>query len=273
MEDLLHHTLHFKGETYPWVVLVHGAGGSVRTFKYQVEDLSEHFNLLLVDLRDHGNSHSLPPPPHGRYDFRLMASDVVNVMQTRGISQAHFLGVSMGSIVVRWIQETQPSLVQSMVFAGGVFRLNWKLKWGIRIGWVLAHLVSFRLLSRIISWLIMPRGNHQRARKIFLREADRIAPHALKKWLGMSKTIGKELEYFFQKAPEVPCLSVMGSQDHAFLPQAIAFQRRYPEIELKIMQGRGHVCNIEASGTFNRYAIEFIEKKPIFTHGQHSICK
>ena len=37
-----------------WVVFVHGIGGSTRTWNKQINDFSNHYNLLLLDLPGHG---------------------------------------------------------------------------------------------------------------------------------------------------------------------------------------------------------------------------
>ena len=34
-----------------WVVFVHGIGGSTKTWNRQIEDFSQRFNLLLLDLK------------------------------------------------------------------------------------------------------------------------------------------------------------------------------------------------------------------------------
>lgn len=260
------HTLyseqHISAPHHPWIVFVHGAGGSVRTWKYQLDSFRKDFNLLVIDLRDHGNSQKMPPPRDGRYSFQLMARDVVQVLESRGIAAAHFVGVSMGSIVIRWVEHLFPHKVQSIVLAGGVFRLNLKLKWGIRLGILMARLFSFRVLSRLLSLLIMPRGNHQKARRVFLREADRIHPLAFKKWMGIARTIGKELEMFFRKKISVPTLVVMGGQDHVFLQPSRRYAEKNAKVRLQVIPGCGHVCNIEAADAFNDMALRFLRSVP-----------
>ena len=39
-----------------WVVFVHGAGGSSSIWYRQIRAFRQHFNVLLLDLRGHGNS-------------------------------------------------------------------------------------------------------------------------------------------------------------------------------------------------------------------------
>ena len=94
--------------------MVHGAGGSTPTWKYQLDFLRQHFNLLLMDLRDHGNSQDLPLLRKKEYSFQLMARDIVQVMEARGIEKAHFVGVSMGSIVIRWLESQWLALMEQL---------------------------------------------------------------------------------------------------------------------------------------------------------------
>ena len=55
-QTLLHYEVIDQKPDAPWLVFVHGAGGSISTWKFQVEALAPHYRLLLVDLRDHGES-------------------------------------------------------------------------------------------------------------------------------------------------------------------------------------------------------------------------
>ena len=58
--------LHYRmlgnvGDEKKWLVFIHGAGGSIATWNRQIDSLAPHFNLLLVDLRDHGQSKEIVP--------------------------------------------------------------------------------------------------------------------------------------------------------------------------------------------------------------------
>ena len=71
-EDLLYFETHERSTIDAWVLLVHGAGGSTRTWKKQIEQLGVHYNLLIIDLPGHGknarNSDQFP-----NYSFLFMA--------------------------------------------------------------------------------------------------------------------------------------------------------------------------------------------------------
>ena len=57
---MLHYNVYHSNKTNsPWITFVHGAGGSSSIWFKQIRFFSKFFNLLLIDLRGHGNSKSL----------------------------------------------------------------------------------------------------------------------------------------------------------------------------------------------------------------------
>ena len=76
--DLLHYEIKGAPEGAPWLVFVHGAGGSIRTWQFQVEHFAKDFRLLLLDLRDHGYSKDITPV-YDAYDFDIVSNDILHV--------------------------------------------------------------------------------------------------------------------------------------------------------------------------------------------------
>ncbi|WP_144277129.1 alpha/beta fold hydrolase, partial [Chlorobium sp. KB01] len=95
--------LHYK--TYelddpeaPWVVFVHGAGGSSSIWFLQIKEFIRYFNVLLVDLRGHGRSKGMLPHKDERhYDFEDITRDIIEVLDSLNIRKAHFIGISLGT--------------------------------------------------------------------------------------------------------------------------------------------------------------------------------
>ncbi|MBL6656939.1 MAG: alpha/beta fold hydrolase, partial [Flavobacteriaceae bacterium] len=53
---MLHYQRFELDANKPWVTFVHGAGGSSSIWFKQIRDFRKEFNVLLLDLRGHGNS-------------------------------------------------------------------------------------------------------------------------------------------------------------------------------------------------------------------------
>ncbi|MEO0332371.1 MAG: alpha/beta fold hydrolase, partial [Bacteroidota bacterium] len=103
-------------ENRDWVVFVHGAGGSSSIWYKQIKAFKEQFNVLLVDLRGHGRSKDLLKEyVENQYSFQDISRDILEVVEHLKIKQAHFVGVSLGSIIIRSIGELAPERLKSMV--------------------------------------------------------------------------------------------------------------------------------------------------------------
>ena len=111
---LPHTRAHTKFER---VVFLHGAGGSSTIWYKQIRAFKEDFNVLLIDLRGHGLS-KIPwnPQELKRYSFDLLAEDVIQVLDETGVEKAHFVGISLGCILIRQIAEQRPERVRSMIW-------------------------------------------------------------------------------------------------------------------------------------------------------------
>ena len=73
---------------------------------------SQHYRVLLVDLRNHGRS------PHAeRMDYPLMAADVAATIQRLGAEPCTVIGHSMGGKAAMWLAMTRPELVAKLCVA------------------------------------------------------------------------------------------------------------------------------------------------------------
>ena len=81
------------GEGEP-VVLLHGFMGSSKTWQGFDIKLSAHFRILNIDIIGHGETDK--PGNVAPYFMEEFAQDLVEVLKLREISQAHWIGYSMG---------------------------------------------------------------------------------------------------------------------------------------------------------------------------------
>jgi len=258
MERVLNHQIYKKSDSADWMVFVHGAGGSTNTWLRQVVFFKQHFNLLLFDLRDHGQSKFPEGDSPEKYDFDLITWDIIHLVDHLKIKEAHFIAVSLGSLFVRKIEEYRPDLIRSIVFAGGIFKLNWKMKFLIRSGRLLSNFTPFTLLYQMYAFILLPKENHKASRRVFIREAKKIHQREFMKWLQLSLELNAQLKKSFNEAMHAPALVVMGSEDHVFLKPAKAYAEKYRKTVLKIIKKSGHVCNIERANEFNEEVLRFL---------------
>jgi len=255
--ELLNYKTFLHKESKEWIVFLHGAGGSIATWNRQTEAFKQYCNLLLVDLRDHGGSKNISPS-YDRYNFDIVSQDVLKVLEHEGINRAHFVTLSFGSVLMQALYKRRPEIVNRMVFIGGVFNANWGIKGFVHLARFLNLFLSYHRMYQIFSFLLMPKKKHQFARRVYQQQAQRLGEMEYVKWLGLYSEFFYLLKSFHDQAIHNPMLVLMGSDDYLFLPSARKFATKESNIELKLISGAGHICNIDQPEATNSEILTFL---------------
>ena len=265
--------LYYK--TYPnpyskeWVVFVHGAGGSSSIWFKQIKDFSQQFNVLMVDLRGHGRSQG--DKPYEQYSFREICQDILEVLDDARIGSAHFIGISLGTILIRNLYEMHPERVKSMVLGGAIMRLNLRAKVLSAFGDWFKTLMPYLWLYSFFAWIIMPKKRHRQSRLLFVNEARKLCQKEFVYWYRLIYEVNPLLKYFTERPVPVPTLYLMGDEDHMFLPFIKKLVPSHLTAELHIVPNSGHVCNVDQPETFNGVAIQFIGRVSGVSSHQYSL--
>jgi pimeloyl-ACP methyl ester carboxylesterase len=253
---MLHHKVLTHSSSSEWTVFIHGFGGSSNVWFKQVKAFHEHFNVVLIDLRGHGKSQGLTA--HRRYSFELIAREVAEVVAFLKIQKAHFIGVSLGSIIIRQIAVNYPNLVKSMIFAGAITQLDIKSRFFLRLGRILQPVLPYMALYKLFANIMMPKKNHSESRSLFIHEAKKLMTKEFKRWFKLTGRLTRYLNYLQHENKDDKALYVMGSEDHLFVGPAREIVKDNPNLQLEIVANCGHVVNVEQPEAFNEIAIKFI---------------
>lgn len=253
--------LHVKRLEYPenkeWIVFIHGAGGSSSIWFKQVKVFSEHFNVLLIDLRGHGKSKNHQTDK--KYTFEMLANDVIATLEREKIEKAHFVGVSLGTIIIQQIALIKPAVVKSMVYSGAVTKLTVKSRVLLRIGRTIHPFVPYMSLYSLFARIIMPKKNHKQSRVLFIREAQKVMTKEFNRWFKLTARLTAHLGKLEYGQIKIPTLYIMGSEDHLFLPPVVEIVKKNQAATLKVVDNCGHVVNVEQPDIFNDNSISFIK--------------
>ncbi|WP_088324594.1 alpha/beta fold hydrolase [Polaribacter tangerinus] len=242
-----------------WVTFVHGAGGSSTIWYKQVRDFKKHFNVLILDLRGHGNSKpSLKDTFKAKYTFNSITADIVEVIEHLKISKSHFVGISLGTILIRNLAEKRPELVQSMIMGGAIIKMNFRSQVLMKVGNIFKSVVPYMLLYKLFAFIIMPNKNHKNSRLLFVNEAKKLYQKEFIRWFKLTSEINPLLRFFRAKDIKIPTLYVMGEEDHLFLPSIKNIVLKHTTSSLFVVANCGHVVNVEQPETFNKKTINFI---------------
>ena len=260
---MLSHKIYAHASSDQWVVFVHGAGGSSVIWYKQLKSFKEEFNLLLIDLRGHGASQTKNGITQikklQQYTFEHISNDILEVLDHLNIQKAHFIGISLGTILIREITEQHPERVSSAIMGGAVLKINLKGKFLIKLGNIFQSIIPYIWLYKLFAFVIMPKNNHKKSRNLFIREARKLYQKEFKRWFKLTAQLGPRLKFFRQQPSLVPTLYVMGEKDHMFLPSVKEVVMNDQLASLVVVANSGHVVNVDAAHDFNSTVITFIK--------------
>ena len=105
----MHLNYQIHGEGQPLIIL-HGLFGTLENWGSQIKALAKHFQVIAVDLRNHGRSeHS------NEMNYQLMAADIHQLTQDLDITKAHILGHSMGGKAAMQLALNNPSVIDKLI--------------------------------------------------------------------------------------------------------------------------------------------------------------
>ncbi len=94
------------------IVLIHGLFGSLENLNMVAKNLSQHFCVTSIDVRNHGNSFH-----QQNMDYQVLAQDVINLLDKLSIKNCHILGHSMGGKIAMKIALSFPERINKLIVA------------------------------------------------------------------------------------------------------------------------------------------------------------
>ena len=99
-----------RGEGGETVILIHGFGGDLDNWLFNIDALAEKATVYALDLPGHGQSSKKLDKP----GLAAMTAALSSFMDTLGISKAHLVGHSMGGAIAMQMAAEQPAKVKSL---------------------------------------------------------------------------------------------------------------------------------------------------------------
>ncbi|WNF38203.1 alpha/beta hydrolase [Bacillaceae bacterium IKA-2] len=253
---MLYYREYIYDHAKPWVTFIHGAGGNSNTFFKQIKDFRQHFNVLLIDLRGHGKS--IKSRWKKGDSFVQISEEVIEVLDHLKIKETHFIGVSLGTIVIQTLAQKYPKRISSMILGGAIIKFNVRTSFLLTLGNLGKYFIPYMWLYRFFAWILMPKSTHAQSRNAFVDQAKKMCQKEFIRWFSITRAINPFLSLLQRDFFNIPTLFVMGEEDYLFLPPVKHLVEQNSELAFKCIKNSGHVCNIDQPEIFNTTTIKFI---------------
>ena len=264
-KPILNHIIYKNPEPCAeWVVFIHGAGGSSTIWYKQINSFRKQYHLLLIDLRGHGRT-KVDEEVNKRldYTFDSIAQEIYDVLDVNSISKAHFVGVSLGTILIRQLVEIDQSRIMSMVMSGAIVSLTNFSRILIIIGNSLKKSVPFLFLYTLFAFIILPKRSHKKSRSVFIHEAKKMKKTEFIRWFGLTRSLDKLLKVYQKSTHGLPILFISGKEDHLFIEDVKKMAQLEPNGKLEIIENCGHIVNIEKAEIFNEITLDYLTQQKV----------
>ena len=243
-----------------WVTFVHGAGGSSAIWKKQIPYFSKAFNLLLVDLSGHGYSTSISSHnSNNKISFESILNDVLEVLDNLKIKKSHFIGISLGTVIINQLVLKAPNRILKMVLGGATLELNFTSRLMMYFAYATKSIIPYMWLYKLYAFIVMPSKTDKESRKLFIKEAKRMNQKDVERWFKLTPKVLPLLRYFKNIKTDIPTLYKMGNKDYMFLSSIKKIVQTQPNAILEIFKNCGHVVNIENPEKFNSTSLKFLK--------------
>jgi pimeloyl-ACP methyl ester carboxylesterase len=248
----------------PPVLLVHGLGSSIYTWKDVFPSLVREHDVVALDLPGFGGS-EIPPG----LSAEIYPRTVTGLLDRLGIERASLVGHSLGGAVVLFVAASQPERVDRLVLldAAGFHLTPAERPWLLRLlasdaGGVLARLPRKRLFVTLALHQVFHDGRKVTDERVeeYLAPAQRPgAVDALRSLLGPRGVAALTSFEDVAKRVQAPTLVVWG-RDDTWLPPVDAerFEAAIPRARSVVLEACGHMPQEELPAETSRFVSDFL---------------
>jgi pimeloyl-ACP methyl ester carboxylesterase len=243
------------GPSYaPVLCFIHGLGSNLRQFLPQQAYFEQHYRVLLVSLRGHGESTAPEKPTTDDFTLWMLAQDVQALLDHLGIASLHIVGNSLGGLVAYELLRLNQAKILSLTTFGTTAELHssrliyWTVVSTIRV-------LGTRRMAALVGRTATKDRNVGAQLRTYYESASRDA---------LILIAGHIADYDYTallRRTSIPLLLIQGTLDHeinAQLDTTLAALREHQHNVVARLEEAGHFANMEQPAAFNQLIAEFL---------------
>ncbi|WP_440053068.1 alpha/beta fold hydrolase [Pseudoalteromonas sp. T1lg65] len=241
----------------PTVVLMHGLFGSLENLNIIAKALSEAFDVVNIDLRNHGRSfHS------DEFNYQAMADDIKRLLNALSIVDCHLVGHSMGGKVAMQFAQQYPELINKLVVLD-IAPVAYHSRHDNIIA-ALKSVATAKVTARVDADNLMQPYIEELGVRQFLLKSLAKNDDGFFAWRFNLSAIAANYGQIISNINEnqsclCDTLFIKGSNSDYILPEhRDKIMKLFPNAKAKIIQGAGHWLHAEKPAAVNRSIIDFI---------------
>ncbi len=252
--SVLHYRISGKGK---YLMLIHGFGEDWRVWKYQIEELSKHYTLILPDIFGSGESDILE---YENVTIDLYAEGLKEIILAEKINQFSIFGHSMGGYIalayLAYFPEDVSSigLIHSTAYADNENKVEQRNK-SIQF---IHEFGSLAFLKTTVPNLFSGYKSNKSNINAFLQMGINISKNTLIQYYNAIKNRPERIDLL--KKATIPVLFISGMEDKLVYYKDNISQSILPSIsEIKLLTNTAHIGFYENPDLSNNVILLFLQ--------------
>lgn len=239
------------------IFFIHPAFADHRTFNKQINEFSSDYRIVAIDLLGHGLSQKT-----SRHEkIHDTSKQITEILLNEGIEKAHFVGVSIGSLLAQDFANKYPSKVISLSSVGGYdinnydssVEKNQRKQQGL---FILSALFSIRAFSKknadVSAYTKQGKEEFFQMNLLFKRRSFRYMTT-------LNEIMNKNSE-----SQNFPLCIMYGEHDDALaIKLSTEWFTKRENSQLVCIKNAGHCANMDNPTEFNQVLRHFLNAKPV----------
>ena len=240
----------------PVVVLIHGHPFNRGMWAPQLAALRDRFRVIAPDLRGYGDS----PVTPGTVPTAQLAADVSHLLDRKGIGTAAVAGLSMGGLVVMELAAAQPERWWACGFIATTAQRVTEQERAARLdsARTMEEQGIRPVAEQMAARLFGPQAGQQLTGTIMAMMLTTSPAGAAAAVRGRAERPDYHPVLKSLRAPSLVCAGDRDSYSTAEVTSELA--GCLPDPEVVIMEGVGHLPNLEQPDDFNRHLLSFLSR-------------
>lgn len=249
------------------LLLLHGFTGSKDVWSCFLPSWSRNLQIIAIDLPGHGKTDS--PDDWKRYDIEKIAADMIALLDSLGVKQAHVLGYSMGGRLAITIASLYSERVRSLVLESCTPGLESEeeRKERKRQDWQQADFIIEHGMETFVErWENIPLFASRQQLPDSVREQMR-QKRLQNNPLGLANSLrgmGTGMQPSWWDSLHRLCMPVLllsGEYDEKFLRILQRMEQLLPNAEFVQVSGAGHTIHVEQPEKFDTIVRSFLHSQ------------
>jgi pimeloyl-ACP methyl ester carboxylesterase len=246
----------------PHLLLIHGFPHDATLWEHQINALSDVAQLIAPDLRGFGSNAAEPGPDLRIEDY---ATDLLKLLNDRGIEKVIVAGLSMGGYVALSFLEKYPDRVRALILC------NTRAEADDEAGRKKRYEVVEKAMNGgvpVIARELLPKMLAERTKNEQPEEVRKLEEMMLRQppeaIAAASKAMAtRKDQREFLRSIKIPVLIITGDQDPIMpLPTSELMHTSIIGSEMNVLKDAAHLSNIDRPAEFNAAVRDFLQKLP-----------